>query len=112
MKNWFVAAVLSILAVAANAQEEPQRLILGMVATCHTTEDAQQRLEEEFGEIPFLESQGVIELRTGELSNTRMRVYANPESLTTTITVDFADGVSCVVFMGDDLTPVVQGDNI
>jgi hypothetical protein len=106
MKNWLALAVLGLLAASASAEE---RTVLKMQATCHTTEYAQQYLEENFNEFPIGQSIGVIEIEGGELAKVQMVMYANPESRTVTTTVNFEDDITCVLFMGDRFMPIVAG---
>jgi hypothetical protein len=89
--------------------QENTMMNMQMIAGCQPTQQMES-LAEQFDEIPFVGGPGVFRRWDGEFADGVLKIYANPATLTFTVVVEFpSDGISCIVLMGDDLQPIVQG---
>jgi hypothetical protein len=112
MKKWLAATVLSVLAISANAQEEP--VIFPLAAECNTFEYIKDFLNENYGEVPVASGTAVVQaLTTSEFYKTRQYIFANPKTYTFSSVIYFEeDSKACVVSMGSEFGPVIQDDGI
>lgn len=102
--------ILGLFATLAQAQETPKKdevLTLPTTLECDDTEKLFSNIYEKYGEKPFIMGKTVVYAsRTKEISKADMGFWVNPETMTWTITVTFADGISCVSSSGSTLTPL------
>lgn len=102
--------ILGLFATLAQAQEEPKKdevLTLPTTFECDTTEKLFSQIYEKYGEKPVASGKTVVYAsRTKEISKADMGFWVNPKTLTWTITVSFADGISCISSSGSTLTPL------
>ena len=116
MRNTLMSVLLlalTCITVPASAQEEEQLTQpMFIIADCYPENELKDWLEEEYGEIGFVQSQSVFRRFDGAFSAGEVIIYANPDYLSFTVTVNFPDGVGCVVFMGEKLEPVILDDGI
>lgn len=105
-----VLAVLFALGLGATAQAQDTAFRdMEMIAGCQDSDAMRAWLKEEFGEIAFLSGEGIFRRFDGQFADADVRVYANPSTFTFTVLAEFEqDNISCVVFMGDNLGPVIR----
>jgi hypothetical protein len=83
-----------------------------IIAECFPDNELKDWLEEEYGEIGFIQSRGIFRRFDGAFAEGEVVIYANPEALSFTVTVNFPDGIGCMVFMGEKLEPVIPDEGI
>jgi len=87
-------------------------LNMQIIAGCQST-DMMTDYISQYDEIPFVGGPGVFRRFDGELAEGDFKMYVNPNTQTFTLTVEFpSDNIVCIVFMGDDLKPVAQGQSL
>ena len=112
----WLALVLCLLASSlAVAQETPDELppgavVLPLVTICSETNPA-AGLEQEFGEIGFVEGPATIYLPGGRTVNGKMKFFLNPDLANNTFSLMFEIGpLHCMIMSGKDIVPVVDGN--
>lgn len=96
------ATALAIAPVAASAQDIMPML---MLADCAANTVVKQFIYEEKREIPFSGGWGIMQTENLDYADGYWKIYASPDWGTFTVTIEFADGVQCIVGMGEDIQP-------
>ena len=107
---------ISVLAPTAFAQELnlqgisrlPTALLCGPQSP--TTD---QRILDEYGEIPFLEGDGeIIAVNPNLAYPGTIRFFLDPDDFSYSIFLDLGEQFTCLVVTGNRIEPVTQGDDI
>ena len=114
--KWLTAAFLCVLAVPAIAQELDlqgiSRLPTALLCGPQSPE-TDQKILDEYGEIPFLEGQGEIIAVNPNLSyQGKIRMFLDPEDFSYSIFLDLGEQFTCLVVTGERIEPAPQGDGI
>ena len=114
--KWLTAAFLCVLAAPAIAQELDlqgiSRLPTALLCGPQSPE-TDQRILDEYGEIPFLEGDGEIIAVDPNLAYPgKIRMFLDPEDLSYSIFLDLGEQVTCLVVTGERIEPAPQGDGI
>ena len=105
--KWLATLFALVLATGVHAQEkDPQEQLMEMIATCLPVDILEQRMLDDYREIPFAESNGIIQHITGDFAEGKLKIYVNPETFTVSVVVEFQDEVGCIVYMGSNFTPI------
>lgn len=112
--KWLATTFLCLLTTSAYAQEIPPGVItLPSVLVCGEYDpDNNEKLREEFGEIPFLEGKGQILTPDVSLAyHGKIRMFMNPETTSWTLMIDIEERLTCMVTTGDYSGPASSSDD-
>jgi hypothetical protein len=101
--KWLTALFLLLFAGSAAAQTQPMYL----VGLCMSRADIAQWMQE-LGEQSAASGFGFVEeALTGGFPQGIVTLWINPETGTYSVSIEFADGVNCLLTAGDDFAPTV-----
>jgi hypothetical protein len=114
MKQLVLSIVFVLAASFASAQERPEMLMFPMGIPCTPTNpDLYNNFEQNLGELPMLRGDVIVQSVNGQEFDVTLEMFVNPNTKNFTLVVYFEDGdMACILTVGDDLTPFVQGDEI
>jgi len=110
MRKFLSAFLFALVGAAApsNAQETDATMPMAIIADCASSQLIKEFSLENYDEIGFIEGNVIFRRFDGQFSEGQMKMYANPTDLTFTLTVNFPDGVGCIVFMGNEMLPIYE----
>ena len=101
-----VAITLIGLTASAHANE-----LVAFVASCKPLEANKDFLENRYNEYPFAGGPSVIRTTDGEFVPGAGKIYVDPNKKGFTVLMEFPEiNKSCVLLMGDDFAPIINGD--
>lgn len=116
MKNTLLSLALAAVLTPALAQEpesEIDAMSMYSMNTCAETEYVENWLSVNSKEVPVVKGNGAIMSLNGEAFAGIWKVWANPETRSFTILIEFPeDGMTCVVGLGEQLEPDVSKNRI
>ena len=110
------ALLATVLAIAtpAYSQQEYDIMVFPMAIPCTPpSPDIYQNFEDNTGELPMLRGDAIV----GSLDNTdfevTMEMFVNPNTKNFSIVIYFEqDDMACILTVGKELAPFIQGDEI
>ena len=94
------------LALPAQANQ-----IMRMTAACQQSDIVADFITEQYMEVPFAEGPSVIRLNETQYAEGLGKIYVNPKTGGFSVVMEFPeDDVACILLMGDDFKPAIQGD--
>ena len=107
--------ILSALALASSmfctsVSAEPLRMF--SVSNCDSKEIVYEFLSGEYEEVPFATGPGAIQRPDGAFAQGMYMIWANPQTMSFSITIEFDDDIVCIMGMGGDLAPASRGPKI
>jgi len=122
--KWLVTTFLSLLIITASAESiqaqdqpplgsPPGTVVLPLVTLCSPLEPDLGLLDK-FGETGFLEGDATIYIPGDKTVNGTITIYLTPTFPENTFTIIFSIGneLYCMISSGQNIEPVVGGDNI
>jgi len=112
--KWLTSAFLCVLAVPALAQDLDGIVRLPTALLCGPQSNAtEQRILEEYGELPFLQGDGDVMSPDINLSyQGKVRFFLDPDDYSYSVFLDLGDQFTCLVVTGDRIDPSPYGDGI
>ena len=112
--KWLTAAFLCVLAVPALAQDLTGIVRLPTALLCGPqSSDTEQRILEEYGELPFLQGDGDVMSPDINLSyQGKVRFFLDPNDYSYSVFLDLGEQFTCLIVTGDQITPAPSGDGI
>ena len=105
INRMFLTLALILIPFTARAQPAMPAGML-MMTDCDYTEILKSFVYDEERQIPFVGGVGIMQRHDGEFAEGVWKVYVDPDQDTYSIVREFpADGVMCLVGMGEDLAP-------
>ena len=102
-----IIAFLLGLAISALVEASEQLLLVG---SCKSLDDNRQFLEGEYNEHPFAGGPSVVRMSDGRLLQGIGKIYVDPQGKGFTILIEFNKiNKSCVLLMGDEFAPIING---
>ncbi len=94
------------LALPAQANQ-----IMRMTAACQQSDRVHDFITQEYEEIPFSQGPAVIRLNEEQYAEGNSTIYVNPKTKGFSVVIEFPeDDVACILLMGDDFKPAIQGE--
>lgn len=113
MKKWLATFLCLLATMPALAEEQPESPTIYRLPTAHECtrwENVNELLVLEFGEIPFVAAEGLVDIVTPqELVSTehQLVIYVNPKTFTYSIVAIFIeDGMACILSSGGNFRPI------
>lgn len=104
--------VISLVLMFAATTALAENLRMDLRSTCDTIAGVSEFLDQN-GEQKMMTGGAFFRRIDDVYAGGEVVVWANPENYNFTVTVEFEkDDVSCVVFVGEDLAPVISGEDI
>lgn len=109
--KWLVTTFLCVLAMPVLAEDNIMRL--PSVLWCGPYDPNMDRLQEQYGEIPFVEGDGEVMTPDPAMSyQGKIRIFLDPEDFSYSIFLDIDETTTCLVTTGERLSPSMSGDPI
>lgn len=105
-----LVTALALVLSTAHASAAPLRMTT--VSDCDVKESIHEFLSEQYSEMPFAVGPGVIQRPDGEFAQGVYVIWANPVNYSFSVTIEFPDGIACILGMGGDLSPAHRGPKI
>jgi len=98
-----------ITGTSAFGQEKPNQMVqLPIMIDCGPVEEVGKILQK-YKELPTAKAMVTWRLPSGQYLSGPMTIWVNPETRTTSITIEPTEGFACVVMPGTDFGPFMQG---
>ena len=96
----------------APAQQSPEMLAFPMAIPCTPpAPEIYDNFERNMGELPMLRGKAVVTSIDGKAFDVTLEMFVNPQTAGFSIVVYFDDdAMACILTVGEDLTPFLQGD--
>jgi hypothetical protein len=98
--NILTKALLGIIMVSGSAYANSEGVEIPMVLQCFDY-NASHALEEGFGEIPFVQGNGDINMGNKKSAPIEMTLHVNPDNKSWTIMYELGDNLHCVAAGGE-----------
>ena len=112
MKKLLTSLALAVsLAAPTQAQE---MMVFPMAIPCTPpAPEMYQNFEDNMGELPMLRGEAIVSAIDGKEFNVTLEMFVNPDTKNFSIVVYFDDdAMACILTVGKDLMPFIQGDEI
>src|SRR6056300_2074012 len=111
----WLTTVLCLLAFHATAQEipsikvqDPEVIVLPILVQC-SSEQPDEMLEEGYGELGFIDGEGVVFVAPEQILKGDFRMFLNPnDNHSFSIILEVKD-MSCLIMSGQGVAPMMQG---
>ena len=112
MKKIMTALALAVSLAAPAQSQEMQIFPMGIPCT-PPAQDLYDNFENNLNEVPMMQGQVTLQTLNGPEFAARMEMFINPDFSTFSIVVFFdEDDMACILTVGKELTPFIQGDEI
>lgn len=115
MKWLAISAILCMLAIPVTAQTLPEGMLqLPTALYCgEASESNQERIKNQYGELPFLEGTGeVMSADPTKSFQGKVTVYLDPNDGSYSVFLTLREEVTCLIVTGEKISPVFTGDDI
>ena len=112
--KWLATITMCLLANIAVAQELNGIIRLPSSLLCGPYDpDTDQKILEEYGEIPFVEGDGEIIASNPNLAYPgRIRLFLDPNDFSYSMFIDIDNEITCLIVTGEKLYPAPAKDGI
>ena len=108
--KWLAITFLAVLTQMAHAETAKRVTPLSVVILC-APYNTGEKLEEQYGEIGFLEGDAqILSPDPNRVYLGKIRLFLDPQDMSYTILFDIDDEASCFLTTGEQMTPIVKGD--
>ena len=114
MKKLLTALALAVSLAAPTQAQEPEMLVFPMGIPCTPpAPEIYDNFEDNMGELPMLRGNIIVGSLNGGEYDATMELFVNPDNANFSIVIYFEDDeMACILTVGKELTPFIQGDQI
>jgi hypothetical protein len=108
--KWYLP-FLCVWAISAQAQTTAEPLVfeVPMLITC-TDVPTQDLLKKQYGEVPFVAGDSVLQLADGTVLTGKMQIYVDLKGKRSYTIIVTINGLDCLVLSGENIKPTFDKD--